>query len=68
MIWESANERAELAPTKKKTIWPYAVAASVGALAVTSIALWRAGVFDRAEPASREVWIWNGQKQMALGF
>ena len=68
VIWESASERTELAPTKKKTIWPYAVAASVGALAVTSIALWRAGVFDRAEPTSREVWVWSGQKQMALGF
>jgi hypothetical protein len=68
VIWEHARETGGAPPTPKKTLWPYAVAASVGALAVTSIALWRAGVFDRAEPSPREVWIWSGQKQMALGF
>jgi len=68
VIWESAHPLSPAAPAAKKTIWPYAVAASVGALAVTSIALWRAGVFDRAEPSPREVWVWSGQKQMALGF
>ena len=68
VIWEHAGENSAAAPAAKKTIWPYAVAASVGALAVTSIALWRAGVFDRAEPSPREVWVWSGQKQMALGF
>ena len=68
VIWEHARENGAAAPATKKTIWPYAVAASVGALAITSIALWRAGVFDRAEPSAREVWVWSGQKQMALGF
>lgn len=68
VIWEHARGDRAAAPVAKKTIWPYAVAASVGALAVTSIALWRAGVFDHAEPSPREVWVWSGQKQMGLGF
>jgi hypothetical protein len=68
VIWERTREGSAAAPAAKKTIWPYAVAATVGAIAVTSIALWRAGVFDRAEPSPHEVWVWSGQKQMALGF
>jgi len=68
VIWEHRQTEAPAASPPKKQLWPYAIAASVGALAVTSIALWRAGVFDRGEPSSHEVWVWSGQKQMALGF
>ncbi|HYQ26547.1 MAG TPA: hypothetical protein VER04_04985, partial [Polyangiaceae bacterium] len=67
VIWDRARAAAPVA-TQHKTIWPYAVAASVGALAITSIALWQAGVFDRADPGTHEVWVFNGQKQMGLGF
>lgn len=67
VVWEHTRERAPAA-SEKRTIWPYAVAASVGAIALTSIALWRAGVFERTEPSAREVWVWSGQKQMGLGF
>ncbi|HET7544198.1 MAG TPA: hypothetical protein VFK05_30215 [Polyangiaceae bacterium] len=68
VIWEHRQTDVAAARPAKKKLWPYAIAASVGALAVTSIALWRAGVFEHGEPSSREVWVFNGQKQMALGF
>ena len=68
VVWEHSRVSAAATTASKKAIWPYALAVSVGALALTSVALWRAGVFDRPEPSTREVWIFNGQKQMALGF
>jgi len=69
VVWEHPHASAAPAAATKKTIWPYALAASAGALAITGIALWQAGVFDRAEPTSHEVWIFNGQKQqMGLRF
>jgi len=68
VIWEHARGGMTQEAASKRPIWPYAVAASVAALAVTSVALWRAGVFDHPEPSSREVWVFSGQKQMGLGF
>jgi len=68
VVWESSRNTERGAAAPAKSGWPYAIAASVGAIVVTSIVLWRTGVFDRAEPGSREVWVFNGQKQMALGF
>jgi len=67
VIWEHRHESLTGAASKK-TIWPYAIAASAAALAITGIALWRAGVFDRAEPTTRESWVFFGQKQMGLSF
>jgi hypothetical protein len=68
VIWKHPRQSAASASAGKKTIWPYAIAATVGALVVTSIVLWRTGAFDQANPPAREVWIFNGQKQMGLGF
>lgn len=69
VTWEhSGGDRGAPSGASKKSVWPYAIAATAGALAITSVALWRAGVFDRTDPASREVWVFNGQKQMGLGF
>jgi len=69
VIWEHPQVAAATTPvTKKKTIWPYAIAATAGALVVGSIVLWRAGAFDPANPSAREVWIFNGQKQQGLAF
>jgi len=69
VIWQHPQESAAPAASTKKTFWPYAIAASAGALAITGIALWRAGVFDHPEPTSHEVWVFNGQKQqMGLSF
>ena len=69
VIWEHVHGASPSAASSKKPIWPYAIAASAGALALTGIALWRAGVFDRGEPNSRETWVFNGQqKQMSLSF
>jgi len=44
------------------------VAASAGALAITGVALWRFGAFDRAEAPSKEVWVWSGQQALGLRF
>ena len=52
----------------RKPIWPYVVAASAGALAITGVALWRFGAFDRAEAPSKEVWVWSGQQALGLRF
>ncbi|MEI9938550.1 MAG: hypothetical protein WDO69_15135 [Pseudomonadota bacterium] len=68
VIWEQPRESLAGAVDSKKTIWPYAIAASAGALLITGIVLWRAGVFDRGEPTTRETWVFNGQKQMGLNF
>ncbi|HYQ46929.1 MAG TPA: hypothetical protein VER11_33390 [Polyangiaceae bacterium] len=67
VIWESSH-KTDAQVARAKSGWPYVIAASVGAIAVTSIVLWRTGVFDRAEPGTREVWVFNGQKQMGLSF
>lgn len=68
VIWEHAQARGATPAPAKTAIWPYAIAASAGALVITSIALWRAGVFDRSQPPSREVWVFTGQKQLGLRF
>jgi hypothetical protein len=68
VIWEHPHAGVTTSASSKKTIWPYAIAASAGALVITSIALWRAGVFDHSPPTSQEVWVFNGQKQMGLSF
>jgi len=69
VIWERPQPSVATEASAKKTIWPYAIAVSAGALAITGIALWRAGVFDRPEPTSHEIWVFNGQKQqMGLRF
>lgn len=68
VIWEHAQESVAPSAASKKTVWPYAIALSAGALAITGIALWRAGVFDRSEPTSREVWVFHGQQQLPLSF
>jgi len=69
VIWEHLHERAAAATAPQKSKWPYVLAASAGALAVTGLSLWRAGVFDRDQPTTRETWVFNGQpKQMALSF
>ena len=53
----------------QKSLWPYAIAASAGAVVITGLALWRAGIFDRPEASTTEVWIFNGQKkEMGLKF
>jgi len=68
LVWESSRKADSGAAAATKSAWPYAITAAVGAIAVTSIVLWRTGVFDRAEPGTREVWVFNGQKQMGLSF
>jgi len=69
VVWQHLQGENASAERSKKAVWPYAIAASVGALALTGIALWRAGVFDRAEPSTRETWVFNGvPKQMGSSF
>jgi len=69
IVWEHLQPSVAPAAATKKTLWPYALAASAAALTVTGIALWQAGVFERSEPTSHEVWVFNGQKQqMGLSF
>jgi hypothetical protein len=68
VIWQHTREGVESTPASDKKIWPYAIAASAAALAITGLVLWRAGVFDRAPPTSRETWVFNGQQQMGLRF
>ncbi len=68
VIWEHAQKGVASTATSDRTIWPYAVAVSAAALAITGIVLWRAGVFDRAPPTTRETWVFNGQQQMGLRF
>jgi hypothetical protein len=63
LIWERTR-RADA----QKSVWPYAVAASAGALAVAGIVLWRVGAFDRPGAPTSEAWVFSGQKQMALRF
>lgn len=68
VLWEHAHSPAKAAPPSKKVIWPYAVAASAGALVITGIALWRTGVFERPEPTTRETWVFHGEQQLGLRF
>ncbi|HKO52535.1 MAG TPA: hypothetical protein VJV79_32730 [Polyangiaceae bacterium] len=68
VIWRHPAAAPQTEPTSEKTIWPYAIAASAGALVITGLALWSSGVFDRSDPTSREIWVFNGQKQMGLSF
>ncbi|HEY3666545.1 MAG TPA: hypothetical protein VGL19_11115 [Polyangiaceae bacterium] len=66
VIWEHPSARDTAHPAAKR-VWPYALALSAGALAVTGLVLWRAGVFDRPEATTTSVWVAN-PKQMALSF
>jgi hypothetical protein len=68
LIWDRSGVQPATTGAGKKRVWPYAVAASAGALAVAGVVLWRMGVFDRSGPGASEVWVFNGQKQMALRF
>ena len=66
----SWNPRASVAhaAAQKKPAWPYLLATSAGALAITGVVLWRAGAFDRAAPPSKEVWVWSGQQALGVRF
>ena len=66
VIWEHPGSPAAVHDAPKK-LWPYTVALSAGALAVTGLVLWRAGVFDRPDASSTSVWVAN-PKQMGLSF
>ena len=68
VIWEhpSVASAGAVHDTTKK-VWPYAVALSAGALAITGLVLWRAGVFDRPDATTTSVWVAN-PKQMGLSF
>jgi hypothetical protein len=72
VLWEHLSTTGSAtSPTlgEKKTIWPYAIAGAAGAIALTGLVLWRAGVFDRAAASTSETWVFNGQKQqMGLSF
>ena len=68
VIWDHVAAERRPAPTEKKSLWPYAIAASAGAVVITGLALWRAGVFDRPEATTTERWVFVGQKQMGLSF
>ncbi len=69
VIWErAAPARSSGASADKRHVWPYAVAITASALAITGVVLWRAGVFDRPAASTSEVWEWNGQKPMSLRF
>ena len=68
VIWEHPRAPAAAASDKKRSLWPYAVAASAGALAITGIALWRAGAFDRPGASTSESWVFNGQKPAGFRF
>jgi hypothetical protein len=65
VIWEHPSVAA--AHERPKKVWPYAVAISASALAVTGLVLWRAGVFDREGASTTSVWVAN-PKQMGLSF
>ena len=52
----------------KKPIWPYAVAATAGALVITGLVLWRAGAFERNEGATQQVWTYSGPEPKPMGF
>ena len=68
VIWQHAHGSARGESSSQKVIWPYVVAASAGALLITGIALWRTGALERAEPTTREIWVFHGQQQMGLRF
>jgi len=66
-LWAPAQPQPTLSDGKQK-LWPYWVAASAGALAITGIVLWRSGAFDRPAPATSESWVFHGQQQLGLRF
>ncbi len=68
VIWEHPQESIASDAASRKTIWPYAIAASAAALAITGIVLWQTGVFDHPQPTTRETWVFNGQKPMGFSF
>jgi hypothetical protein len=69
VIWQHAASPTSAHPIAKRAIWPYAVAVSAGALAITGFVLWRAGVFDRPAATTTTGWVYDGeQKQMGLHF
>jgi hypothetical protein len=60
VIWEHPiTPTKQPATVDKKHVWPYAVAITVGVLAVTGIVLWRTGAFDRPEASMNEAWVYN---------
>jgi hypothetical protein len=65
-IWEHPSSTGARHDTPKK-VWPYTVVLSAGALAITGLVLWRAGVFDRPDATTTSVWVAN-PKQMGLSF
>ena len=68
-IWDHARKSAHaVGPRDKKQIWPYAVAITAGALALTGVALWRAGVFDRPAASTKENWVYTGQSLNGFAF
>jgi hypothetical protein len=66
VIWEHPSSPTAVHDAPKK-IWPYTVALSAGALALTGLVLWRAGVFNRSDAATTSIWVAN-PKQMGLSF
>jgi hypothetical protein len=67
-LWERPKPSLKASVTSDKAhLWPYAIAATAGALAVTGVVLWRAGVFDRPAASNSEFWVYNPQ-QKPMGF
>jgi hypothetical protein len=66
--WARAHDGVARRAPSKTTLWPYAIAASAGAIVITGVVLWQTGVFDRPQPTTREVWVFNGPQQMGLSF
>jgi hypothetical protein len=68
VIWARATTPTPVQEAPKK-VWPYVVAISGAALAVTGLILWRVGAFDRPSAGTTSVWVLNpSQKQMGLRF
>ena len=68
-IWERAGKSAPAqARADKRQLWPYAVVITAGALALTGVALWRAGVFDRPAASTKENWVYTGQSLTSFAF
>lgn len=68
VVWAKSEPRRAVADERKKPLWPYAVAATAGALVVTGLVLWRAGVFDRDDGATRQVWTYSGPEPKPMSF
>jgi hypothetical protein len=68
VIWTRTTAPTPVQEAPKK-VWPYVVAISGAALAVTGLILWRVGAFDRPSAGTTSVWVLNpSQKQMGLRF